>query len=179
MKLTLSNLFCRLRASVEAGIDPKKYPKCFPLPSLSSDDVWKNMNWGTDFKPDNAVGAVGGAAVGAAAGSFIPVVGTALGALAGFCVGMARDISKDEGDRKAFQHSAVSNTINAYLGEPSLIVKSKICSFREEVLRQMQSSFEDKKNALIGSFDRDNRILLNQQIKLLVCIRFVDEINHW
>lgn len=145
MQNEMNKLFHRIRKTAETTIDSDEYPHCFPLPAINTDLIWQNMDWGHDFNVDNATGMMAGVAAGAVAGSFVPGVGTAIGAFAGFLIGIARDVSKDSNAKTEFQNSCISNTIREYNKKPCLIAKAQVKFFQEEVLKNMEVDFNNRK----------------------------------
>lgn len=141
MKKSLQDIYQKVREVTGDNFAAREYPKCYPLPDLSEENVWDKMTWGCNFAADNKAGSLAGAAAGATAGSaLLPVIGTFAGAVLGFVAGAIRDAGKDDKDRGAFKSSCINRTVTAFYKESAGIAKREIQNYMDELFRRLEEN---------------------------------------
>jgi len=148
MKRGVEELFKQIKRSAEQVLKRSEYPKCFPLPELKTDQVWVEMDWGSNFSADRTGGMLAGAAAGAAAGSVIPGLGTLAGAFLGFFAGAIRDGAMDDSDKIAFQSQCIQKTVQAFQNGPASAAKQEVQRFQNTLLSRMGVAVADKKKRI-------------------------------
>lgn len=138
MKKSLQDIYQKVREVTGDNFAAREYPKCYPLPDLSEENVWDKMTWGYNFAADNKAGMLAGAAAGAAAGSVLPVIGTFAGAALGFVAGAIRDAGKNDKDKEAFKSSCINRTVTAFYKESAGIAKQEIQNYMDELFRRLE-----------------------------------------
>lgn len=175
MKKELEYMFAEIIYAAKSSISQSEYPSCFPLPEISTEQVWDNMNWGSNFSANHMSGMLAGAAAGAAAGSIVPGVGTVIGGVIGLFLGAGHDNSKDEQEKAAFQNQCIINTIRAFQNGPAGVAKQNIRQFQDILVNRMKNVFRDKMECINISYDMQNSYdeLCRQEKQLSVYMSLV------
>lgn len=142
MKAELDRQFQAMSNSAAQIIDRDKYPSCFPLPKIQRDVVWSGMSWGSNCSANNSGGIGAGLVGGAVAGSFIPGIGTIIGAGIGLVLGAVRDIGADSREKSEFESNCVSRTINAFRSGPASVARREAQEFLDTLLHRMRTDFQ-------------------------------------
>lgn len=191
MKKSLRDIYQKARAVTGEHFAAREYPECYPLPTMSEENVWEKMTWGEDFHgADEFGGVMAGAAAGAVVGSVIPIVGTFSGAILGAGVGIFRGISREnkaEKAEQAFKSSCINKTVTAFYKEPSMNAKKEIQNYMDELFRRIEKCLPQKcgkirdelaERAKLDSEYHESSLLLDELLKYRKKLRYYSETSN-